>query len=102
MARRPKAPSAAGSGGVGRSGAISGAAAAAAAAVGHSEEQAAWLGRIQYYAGREMWRKAEDKFQQARFTIYIYTYIFWKCDRTYRDAFYFLCRDVEQDHTLIL
>lgn len=33
--------------------------------VGHTPEQAAWLGRIKYYAGREMWRKAEDKFQQV-------------------------------------
>lgn len=30
-----------------------------------STKQAAWLGRIQYYGGRQMWRKAEDKFQQV-------------------------------------
>lgn len=33
---------------------------------GHSEKQVEWLGRIEYYGGREMWRKAEEKFQQVR------------------------------------
>lgn len=32
---------------------------------GHSEKQVEWLGRIDYYGRREMWRKAEDKFQQV-------------------------------------
>ncbi|CAM9346947.1 unnamed protein product, partial [Ectocarpus sp. 8 AP-2014] len=35
-------------------------------AAGHSEEQVAWLGRLDYYGGRQMWRKAEDKFQQMQ------------------------------------
>lgn len=41
------------------------AAAAVATVTDHSVDQTAWLGRIQYYGGREMWRKAEDKFQQV-------------------------------------
>lgn len=35
------------------------------APVHHSSEQEAWLGRIRYYGGREMWRKAEEKFRQV-------------------------------------
>lgn len=63
VARRPKAAAAAtggGSNGGGGGGIVVGPVA------GHSEKQVEWLGRIDYYGGREMWRKAEEKFQQVR------------------------------------
>ncbi|CAM9795889.1 unnamed protein product, partial [Ectocarpus sp. 12 AP-2014] len=71
VSRRPQAPrgivssdggsgNASGGGGGGGSGIVVGPAA------GHSEEQVAWLGRLDYYGGRQMWRKAEDKFQQMQ------------------------------------
>lgn len=63
VARRPKAAASAtggGSTGGGGGGILVGPVA------GHSEKQVEWLGRIDYYGGREMWRKSEDKFQQVR------------------------------------
>ncbi|CAM9386504.1 unnamed protein product [Scytosiphon promiscuus] len=62
--RRPQAPTAVtGGGGGGSSG---GGGIVIGRAAGHSQKQVEWLGRIDYYGGREMWRKAEDKFQQMQ------------------------------------
>lgn len=62
MARRPKATAATTGGGSGGSG---GGGIVVGPVAGHSEKQVEWLGRIDYYGGREMWRKAEEKFQQV-------------------------------------
>ncbi|CAN0366017.1 unnamed protein product [Ectocarpus fasciculatus] len=69
VARRPQAPGgivSSDSGSGNTSGGGSGGGIVVGPAAGHSEEQVAWLGRLDYYGGRQMWRKAEDKFQQMQ------------------------------------
>ncbi|CBJ32111.1 conserved unknown protein [Ectocarpus siliculosus] len=68
VTRRPQAPRGivSSDGGSGNASGGGGGGIVVGPAAGHSEEQVAWLGRLDYYGGRQMWRKAEDKFQQMQ------------------------------------